>query len=59
MILTAKKEFNIDLTNSILIGDKISNIEAGKNAGIGINILFNLICFKFFNSFLYPRDEII
>ena len=41
MILTAKKEFNIDLKNSILIGDKISDIEAGKNAGIGINILFN------------------
>jgi len=46
MILTAKKEFDIDLENSILIGDKISDIEAGKNAGIGLNILFNQTNFR-------------
>lgn len=39
MIIKAKKEFNIDLNKSILIGDKESDIEAGKNAGIKTNIL--------------------
>ncbi len=29
----------IDLKNSILVGDKLSDIEAGKKAGIGFNIL--------------------
>ncbi len=35
MILKAQKDFNIDLSESILIGDKESDIEAGKNAKIG------------------------
>jgi len=35
MILKAAKEFNIDLKNSILYGDKKSDIIAGKKAGIG------------------------
>jgi D-glycero-D-manno-heptose 1,7-bisphosphate phosphatase len=39
MILDAQKEFNIDLGESILIGDKESDIEAGKNASIGRTIL--------------------
>jgi D-glycero-D-manno-heptose 1,7-bisphosphate phosphatase len=34
MILTAAKEFEINLSKSILIGDKESDIEAGYNAGI-------------------------
>ena len=38
MIADAKNEFNLDLKNSILIGDKLSDIECGKNAGIGTNI---------------------
>lgn len=39
MILEAKNEFNIDLSKSILIGDKISDIEAGINSGIKTNVL--------------------
>lgn len=39
MILRAKKEFNIDLKNSILVGDKQSDIQAGINAGISRNFL--------------------
>jgi len=39
MILQAKDEFDIDLTQSFLIGDKQSDIEAGMRAGIGTNIL--------------------
>ena len=34
MIFNAVKEFNINLTNSIIIGDSARDIEAGKNAGI-------------------------
>ncbi len=33
MLLQAAKEFDIDLKNSWIIGDKTSDIEAGKNAG--------------------------
>lgn len=39
MILDAKKDFNLDLSQSILIGDKISDIQAGINAGIHKNYL--------------------
>jgi D-glycero-D-manno-heptose 1,7-bisphosphate phosphatase len=39
MILQAAKEFNIDLANSILVGDKGTDIKAGINAGVGKNIL--------------------
>lgn len=39
MILQAKEEFNINLAESILIGDKETDIEAGINAGIKKNIL--------------------
>jgi D-glycero-D-manno-heptose 1,7-bisphosphate phosphatase len=39
MIIQARDEFNIDLTASILVGDKESDIEAGCSAGVGINVL--------------------
>jgi D-glycero-D-manno-heptose 1,7-bisphosphate phosphatase len=39
MILDAKKRFNIDLSKSLLIGDKISDIEAGIRAGVAYNTL--------------------
>ncbi len=35
MILKAQKDFDIDLSKSILIGDKQSDIEAGKRANVG------------------------
>mgnify|MGYP002719324495 CR=1 FL=1 len=44
MILAAKDELGIDLSKSYLIGDKLSDIEAGKNAGVK-------------NLFLLNRDE--
>nr|WP_263326538.1 HAD family hydrolase [Neobacillus sp. Marseille-Q6967] len=40
MILLAKREWDIDLSKSLLIGDKETDIEAGINAGIPLNILF-------------------
>ncbi|MCT7606963.1 D-glycero-beta-D-manno-heptose 1,7-bisphosphate 7-phosphatase [Aliarcobacter butzleri] len=39
MLLQAKKDFDIDLSQSILVGDKNSDIEAGINAGIKMNYL--------------------
>jgi D-glycero-D-manno-heptose 1,7-bisphosphate phosphatase len=39
MIFDAQKEFDIDLTKSILVGDKNSDIEAGLNAGVKMNFL--------------------
>ncbi|WP_297486023.1 D-glycero-beta-D-manno-heptose 1,7-bisphosphate 7-phosphatase [Sulfurimonas sp.] len=41
MILEAAKEFDIDLTQSILIGDKERDIESALNAGIEKTYLFN------------------
>lgn len=35
MLLKAKEEFDLDMTNSVLIGDKMSDLEAGFNAGVG------------------------
>ena len=37
MILKAQKDFNVDLSQSILVGDKMSDIEAGLAAGVGEN----------------------
>ncbi len=34
MILKAQAEFDIDLANSIFIGDNITDMESGKNAGV-------------------------
>ena len=41
MILQAQKDFSIDLGSSILIGDKVSDIQAGIAAGVGTNLLFS------------------
>ena len=35
MILRAAEEHDIDLAGSLLVGDKRSDIEAGKAAGVG------------------------
>jgi D-glycero-D-manno-heptose 1,7-bisphosphate phosphatase len=39
MILDEASKYNIDLKNSVLIGDKETDIEAGKTAGVEENIL--------------------
>jgi D-glycero-D-manno-heptose 1,7-bisphosphate phosphatase len=41
MLLEASKDFNIDLKNSIIIGDKERDIEAGLNAGLTTAYLFD------------------
>lgn len=40
MIKKAAEEFYVDLSKSVLIGDKLTDIQAGKNAGIGTNIIY-------------------
>ena len=40
MILLAKEEFDLDLSRSILIGDKVSDIEAGNRGGVNLNFLY-------------------
>jgi len=39
MILQAQKDHGINLSESILFGDKVSDVQAGINAGIGVNVL--------------------
>ena len=39
MILRAAREHSLDLSQSILVGDKISDIEAGRAAGVGCCVL--------------------
>ena len=36
----AVNDFNIDVSESVLIGDKYTDIQAGQNAGVGTNILY-------------------
>lgn len=40
MILLAAEEFGLSLVDCVLIGDRMSDIEAGHGAGIGCNLLF-------------------
>jgi D-glycero-D-manno-heptose 1,7-bisphosphate phosphatase len=44
MLEEARKEFDLDLSQSILIGDKETDIEAGITANIGMNILVSSGC---------------
>jgi len=39
MLLNAAKVWNIDLANSYMIGDRNSDIQAGKNAGVKQSVL--------------------
>lgn len=41
MLLQAQKDFNLDMSECIFIGDKTSDMEAGISAGIGNLIFFN------------------
>lgn len=40
MLIMAKKKYDIDMKSSILIGDKITDIEAGSSAGVGNLLLY-------------------
>ena len=40
MLIMAKQKYEIDMKSSILIGDKITDIQAGNRAGVGTLILY-------------------
>lgn len=44
MILKARGEFGITLSKSVLIGDRGHDIEAGKAAGVGRNVIIGETC---------------
>jgi D-glycero-D-manno-heptose 1,7-bisphosphate phosphatase len=41
MLLQAAKEHDIDMKASLIIGDKLSDMQAGKSSGIGASLLFS------------------
>lgn len=55
MILQAKNDLNIDLSCSVLIGDKPSDIQAGLAAGIGKNLLFSQLQTSELDGLKYDR----
>ena len=40
MILRAAEEFGVDLSRSVLVGDKMTDVQAGIAAGVGVNLLY-------------------
>lgn len=43
MLLRAGRELNLDLPGSLLLGDKLSDIEAGRRAGVGTLCLLDAV----------------
>lgn len=41
MLLRAKEEYDIDMATSVMIGDKETDVDAGKNAKVGTTILLD------------------
>ena len=41
MIMQAQNDLSLNLAQSVLIGDKLSDIQAGNAAGVGTNLLFS------------------
>ena len=41
MLLQAQQEHDIDLGSSIFVGDKLTDMSAGKTAGVGTLLYFN------------------
>jgi histidinol phosphatase-like enzyme len=40
-LIEAKADFNLQMSDCVLVGDKITDIQAGHSAGVGMNILFS------------------
>ncbi|MGP1956513.1 MAG: D-glycero-beta-D-manno-heptose 1,7-bisphosphate 7-phosphatase [Arsenophonus sp. NC-PE1-MAG3] len=41
LLLAAQKQLNVNMTTSYMVGDKLSDMQAGKKAHIGTNVLVN------------------
>ncbi|MDB2481953.1 HAD family hydrolase [Gammaproteobacteria bacterium] len=60
MILKAANKYSLNLSDSILVGDKTSDAEAGKKAGVGKNIIYNdNLTIKHNYKFVTRIDEVI
>lgn len=57
MILQAAKEFELELSQCVLIGDKESDLQAGRNAGIKESNLY-LTTHKYTEQLLTWKDEL-
>jgi D-glycero-D-manno-heptose 1,7-bisphosphate phosphatase len=55
MLLEAQKDFSIDLSHSVLIGDSTSDIVAGNVAGVGTNLLYSTKCSSELGQFHYHQ----
>lgn len=55
MLLRAEREYDLDLKQSIFIGDKQSDMQAGLSAGVGTNLFLRSMN----NSLVTVRDEIV
>jgi len=58
MILDLAKKYNIDLKNSIMIGDSLSDIKAAKNAGIKKTYLVKNTLFDIIQKIQKDENEI-
>ncbi len=58
MILDLAKQYNIDIKNSIMIGDSLSDIEAAKNAGIKRSYLVKNSLFDIIYKLKKDEDEV-
>tara|TARA_B110000211_G_scaffold199292_1_gene229640 strand:+ start:1097 stop:1639 length:543 start_codon:yes stop_codon:yes gene_type:complete len=41
MLIEAEADFNLRMSDCVLVGDKATDIQAGRAAGVGMNILLN------------------
>jgi len=55
MFHLAKREFSIDMKNSIMIGDNISDLQAANSSGVGTLILVELIKASLNTTFKYNK----
>ncbi|TCK61874.1 D-glycero-alpha-D-manno-heptose-1,7-bisphosphate 7-phosphatase [Seleniivibrio woodruffii] len=39
MLLLAMNMYDVDASKSVMVGDKVSDVQAGRNAGVGLNII--------------------
>jgi len=57
MILKAAEEFSLDLSRSVLVGDKGSDVRAGRSAGVGQVVLYSPG--KITGAFEPPPDHVV
>ena len=61
MILNAKSALDLDLSNSLLIGDNLSDMQAGESAGVSELYLINNqpVTSEHFESYINLKDCLV